>query len=89
MTLMQAVLLIMSFDIHLNELVLVKGPEEELGLNTLLQPRPLLVRLRVHHLHVLALVLLWVVRLANFKCLPRQNLLLNQTTNFAADSALR
>ena len=88
MTLMQAVLLIMSFDIHLNELVLVKGPEEKLGLNALLQPRPLLVRLGVHHLHVLALVLLWVVRLANLKC-QSENQLLNQTTNIAADSALR
>ena len=83
---MQPVLLIISFDIHLNQLVLVKGPEEELGLNTLLQPRPLLVRLRVHHLHVLALVLLWVVRLANSKCLNMQQLIqksVAQSANFA------
>ena len=83
---MQPVLLIISFDIHLNQLVLVKGPEEELGLNTLLQPRPLLVRLRVHHLHVLALVLLWVVRLANSKCLNMQQLIqksVAQSDNFA------
>ena len=83
---MQPVLLIISFDIHLNQLVLVKGPEEKLGLNALLQPRPLLVRLGVHHLHVLALVLLWVVRLANSKCLNMQQLIqksVAQSDNFA------
>ena len=63
MTLMQAVLLIMSFDIHLNELVLVKGSEEELGLDSFLQPRPLLIGLRVDHLHVLTLVVFRVVSL--------------------------
>ena len=83
---MQPVLLIISFDIHLNQLVLVKGPEEELGLNALLQPRPLLICFRVHHLHVLALVLLWVVRLANSKCLNMRQLIqksVAQSDNFA------
>ena len=60
----------MSCDIirlHLNQLVLVKGAEEQLGLNALLQPRSLLVRLGVHHLHILPLVVLGVVRLVTFQ----------------------
>ena len=58
-----------SFSIlHLNELVLVKGSEEELGLDSLLQPRPLLIGLRVDHLHVLTLVVFRVVSLQKKFC---------------------
>ena len=92
MTLMQAVLLIMSCDIvsHLNQLVLVKGAEEKLGLDALLQSRSLLVRLGVDHLHILTLIVLGVVRLATFQLftLESKNLLLIHMTNFAAASAL-
>ena len=58
-----------SFSImHLNELVLVKGSEEELGLDSLLQPRPLLIGLRVDHLHVFTFVVFRVVRLQKKSC---------------------
>ena len=75
----QEVVLIKRCELHLNELVLVEGAEEQLGLDALLQPRPLFVRLGVHHLHVLTLVVLRVVSLANFNLEPMQNQIQNSS----------
>ena len=46
---------------HLDELVLIQSAEEKLGLDALLQPRPLLVCLGVHHLHMMMMVMMMMV----------------------------
>ena len=46
---------------HLDELVLIQSAEEKLGLDALLQPRPLLVCLGVHHLHMMMMMMLMMM----------------------------
>ena len=48
---------------HLDELVLIQSAEEKLGLDALLQPRPLLVCLGVHHLHMMMMMMMMMMRM--------------------------